>query len=198
MRYLSIDLETTGSDPLTCQIIEFAAVLEDTSKPDVPVEALPCLRLAVHHEVVTGSVAALALNARLLQEITDAAEKNNLPDDHCLPEEVLLRFAAFLDANDVNRKRALVAAGKNFASFDLPFIHKLPGYGELIKISNAVIDPALLYLDWQNDRKLPNMSSCKERAGLTGKVSHQALDDARDIVLLLRPFYNAPAKTPPD
>ncbi|WP_225000144.1 3'-5' exonuclease [Cesiribacter sp. SM1] len=189
MRYLSIDLETTGSDPLTCQIIEFAAVLEDTEKPEVPVEELPYLRLAVHYEILCGNVAALAMNARLLQEIADAEQKNNLPPDHCQAGEVLARFAEFLDAHQVNRKRALLAAGKNFASFDLPFIHNLPGYGELLKISNAVIDPALLYLDWHNDRKLPNMSTCKERAGLSDIVSHQALDDARDIVRLLRPFY---------
>jgi oligoribonuclease len=189
MRYLSIDLETTGSDPLTCQIIEFAAVLEDTEKPEVPVEELPYLRLAVHYEILCGNVAALAMNARLLQEIADAEQKNNLPADHCQASEVLPRFAEFLDAQQVNRKRALLAAGKNFASFDLPFIHNLPGYGELLKISNAVIDPALLYLDWHHDRKLPNMSTCKERAGLSDIVSHQALDDARDVVRLLRPFY---------
>ncbi|AHM61347.1 hypothetical protein D770_15465 [Flammeovirgaceae bacterium 311] len=189
MRYLSIDLETSGSDPLTCQIIEFAAVLEDTHAPDVPVEELPYLRLAVHYEIICGNVAALAMNARLLQELADAEQKNNLPPDHCVAAEVLPRFAEFLDAQQVNRKRALLTAGKNFASFDLPFIHNLPGYGELLTISNAVIDPALLYLDWQKDRKLPNMSTCKERASLSEIVSHQALDDARDVVRLLRPFY---------
>ena len=195
MRYLSIDLETTGADPLHCQILEFAAVLEDTTKPEVPVEELPAIRLVVHHETITGAVAALALNARLLQEITDAQQKNNLPEDHCLPLEVLPRFARFLDQHGVDRKRSLVVAGKNFAGFDLPFIQLLPGYGELIEISNAVIDPALLYFNWQKDRRLPNMSSCKSRAGLSDIVSHQALDDARDIVRLLRPFYASPPYT---
>lgn len=191
MRYLSIDLETTGANPDTCQIIEFAAVLEDTSSPQVPVEDLPCIRLVVHHEHLSGNVAALALNAKLLQQIADAAAKNNLPPDHCLPLEVLPRFAEFLDKQGVDRKRSLVAAGKNFASFDLPFLYQLPGYGELIRISNAVIDPALLYLDWQKDRRLPNMSACKARAGFSDHVSHTALDDARDIIRLLRRFYAA-------
>ena len=194
MRYLSIDLETSGSNPLNCQILEFAAVLEDTETSQVPVEELPAIRLVVHHEVLTGTVGALALNARLLQEITDAEAKNNLPNDHCLPAEVLVRFAEFLDTHKVDRKRALVAAGKNFASFDLPFIHLLPGYGELLHISNAVIDPALLYLNWHKDKKLPNMSACKARAGLSDVVSHQALEDARDIVRLLRPFYTKPSE----
>ncbi len=190
MRYLSIDLETSGSNPDNCQILEFAAVLENTNEPDVPVEELPSIRLAVHHEIITGSVGALVINARLLQEIADGKAKNNLPADHCLPAEVLVRFAEFLDTHNVDRKRALVAAGKNFAAFDLPFIHKLPGYGELLHISNAVIDPALLYVNWRKDRKLPNMSACKTRAGLSEVVSHQALADARDIILLLRPFYS--------
>lgn len=190
MRYLSIDLETTGADPLSCQILEFAAVLEDTAKPELPVEELPFLRLVVHHELVSGAVAALAMNARLLQEIADARLKNKLPDNHCLPLDLLPRFAAFLDEHALDRKRSLVVAGKNFAGFDLPFLQQLPGYGDLIEISNAVIDPALLYLNWQKDRRLPNMSSCKARAGLSDVVSHQALDDARDIVRLLRPFYS--------
>lgn len=189
MRYLSIDLETTGSDPERCQIIEFAAVLEDTSKAEVPVEELPSIRLAVHHKFLGGTVGALAINARLLQELSDASQKNNLPNDHCLPEEVLFRFAKFLDAHEVTRKKSLIVAGKNFASFDLPFMQRLPGYGELLWISNAVLDPALLYLNWQTDTRLPNMATCKSRAGLSEVVSHQALDDARDVVRLLRPFY---------
>lgn len=196
MRYLSIDLETSGSDPFRYQILEFAAVLEDTTLPQVPIEELPSLRLVVHHEELLGTPGALAMNARLLQEISDATAKNNLPHDHCLPPEVLVRFAEFLDQQGVNRKRSLVAAGKNFASFDLPFIQQLPGYGELIKISNAVIDPAVLYLNWQKDKRLPNMSSCKTRAGLSEVVSHQALDDARDIIRLLRPFYGPGAAAP--
>jgi oligoribonuclease len=189
MRYLSIDLETSGLDPDRCQILEFAAVLEDTRHPQLPVAELPSLRLAVHHPFIGGTVGALAINAALLQELSDARQKNELPHDHCQPEEVLLRFAAFLDEQGMSRKKALVAAGKNFATFDLPFLQRLPGYGELLWISNAVIDPALLYLNWQKDSKLPNMASCKRRAGLTDAVSHRALDDARDVVLLLRPFY---------
>ncbi|EMR02637.1 3'-5' exonuclease [Cesiribacter andamanensis] len=193
MRYLSIDLETSGTDPDQSQILEFAAVLENTRQPLLPVEELPCLRLAVHHPLISGTVGALAINARLLQELSDARQKTNMPPDHCLPEEVLVRFAEFLDAQGVNRKKALVAAGKNFATFDLPFLQRLPGYGELLWISNAVLDPALLYLNWQKDSKLPNMASCKRRAGLPEEVSHQALDDARDVVRLLRPFYSKAA-----
>lgn len=198
MRYLSIDLETTGFDPLRCQVLEFAAVLEDTRRPEVPLEELPSLRLVVHHELLTGQVGAFAMNARLLQEISEAEEKNNLPADHCLPAEVLLRFADFLDQQQVDRKRALVAAGKNFAAFDLPFIQLLPGYGTLLHISNAVIDPALLYLQWQQDSRLPNMEACKRRAGLPEQVSHQALADARDVIALLRPFYSKSSNTNPN
>jgi hypothetical protein len=40
-RYLSIDIETTGLDPETCQVIEFSAVI-DTIRPDAgPVDELP-------------------------------------------------------------------------------------------------------------------------------------------------------------
>ena len=40
MKYVSIDIETTGINPLVNDIIEFAAVIDDTNAK-VPIENLP-------------------------------------------------------------------------------------------------------------------------------------------------------------
>jgi DNA polymerase III alpha subunit (gram-positive type) len=40
MLYCSLDIETTGLNPKTCDIIQFAAVLDDLSNPQ-PLEKLP-------------------------------------------------------------------------------------------------------------------------------------------------------------
>jgi len=37
---------------------------------------------------------------------------------------------------------------------------------------------------------LPSLGQCKERAGFEGTVAHDALEDCKDIVKLLRKKYN--------
>ena len=87
----------------------------------------------------------------------------------------------------------ITPAGKNFSTFDKNFIDPLISdvvrSGEIIKFRNRVLDPAILYVDWLNDDALPGLSTCKERAGLDPLVTHDALDDAWDVVELLRKKY---------
>jgi hypothetical protein len=80
-------------------------------------------------------------------------------------------------------------AGKNFATFDKLFLEQLPWWQKLIKIRQRVLDPAILMVDWKNDTSLPNLTQCKERAGVEGIVTHNALDDAWDVIGILRKFY---------
>jgi hypothetical protein len=87
----------------------------------------------------------------------------------------------------------LTPAGKNFSTFDKNFIDPLLSdisrSGEIIKFRSRVLDPAILYVDWVNDDSLPSLSTCKERAGLDPLVTHDALDDAWDVIELLRKNY---------
>ncbi|WP_133274320.1 hypothetical protein [Hymenobacter radiodurans] len=69
MRYISLDLETTGGKPQRHQILELAAVVEDTKRPR-PLTDLPVFRRAVRHPEYVGTAGALALNARLLEELS--------------------------------------------------------------------------------------------------------------------------------
>jgi hypothetical protein len=81
------------------------------------------------------------------------------------------------------------AAGKNFSSFDKKFIDRIRGAYDFFKIRQRVLDPSVLYMDWKSDDTLPSLSLCKERAGLDSYVSHDSIDDAWDVVVLLRKFY---------
>jgi inhibitor of KinA sporulation pathway (predicted exonuclease) len=47
-----------------------------------------------------------------------------------------------------------------------------------------------LFMNWQKDESLPNLNKCIERAGLTGEVSHDAVDDAIDVVRVIRAATN--------
>jgi len=80
-------------------------------------------------------------------------------------------------------------AGKNFATFDKLFLEQLPMWQKLIKIRQRVLDPAILMVDWKNDTSLPNLTTCKERANVDGVVTHNALEDAWDVIQILRKFY---------
>jgi hypothetical protein len=48
----------------------------------------------------------------------------------------------------------------------------------------------VLFVDWKNDESLPGLSDCKKRAGLSEVVTHNALEDAWDVVELFRKKYN--------
>ena len=58
MKYVSIDIETTGLDPETCQILQVGAVIEDTQNL-LPLEELPKFNCIVEHPAYTGSPYAL-------------------------------------------------------------------------------------------------------------------------------------------
>jgi hypothetical protein len=83
----------------------------------------------------------------------------------------------------------LNVAGKNFGTFDKLFLQELPWWQKLIRTRQRVIDPAILMVDWKNDTSLPNLTTCKERAGVSGIVTHNALEDAWDVIEVLRKFY---------
>ena len=91
--------------------------------------------------------------------------------------------------NSATKPITLNVAGKNFGTFDKLFLQKLPWWQKLIKTRQRVLDPAILMVDWKNDTSLPNLTTCKERAGVNGIVTHNALEDAWDVIEVLRKFY---------
>ena len=197
MRYVSLDLETSGPDPSRHQVLELAVVVEDTRRAaTTPLAELPAFRRALRHAELTGTAAALALNARLLTELADKA--NAEAPDICRPDEVLAQLREFLLANgfklDKKNRVAFTMAGKNVGTFDLPFLRQLPGWGTLVKSEPTVLDPAAFYLNWHKDSRLPSMLICQARVGdAAPHVAHEALADALEVVRLLRPFYERPA-----
>jgi hypothetical protein len=80
-------------------------------------------------------------------------------------------------------------AGKNFGTFDKLFLQELPWWQKLVRTRQRVLDPAILCVDWKNDKSLPSLTQCKEKLGIEGIVTHNALDDAWDVIEILRKFY---------
>lgn len=91
--------------------------------------------------------------------------------------------------NGGTKSITLNVAGKNFGTFDKLFLQQLPWWQKLIRTRQRVLDPAILCVDWKEDTSLPSLTQCKERMNVDGIVTHNALEDAWDVIQVLRKFY---------
>jgi hypothetical protein len=106
--------------------------------------------------------------------------------DLVAPGGVVPMFLAWLEKNGIDTKKGFQPAGKNFASFDKPFLeHNIPRWKQEVKMKHRTIDPGNLYWDIGNE-VIPDTKTCYERALLDPTVAHTAVEDAKGVVLLVR------------
>jgi len=187
MRYLSIDLETTGRYAEWCQILEIGAVLDDTSWPEVIDDGLfggrPWLHGYVVHERVVGEPYALMMNADAIKRI--ARREDYQQYKFWTPEEAACELMDFVVVNFPTGK--VTAAGKNFNGFDRLFLRQLPEMSDFLerRFHHRAFDPALLYFR-EGDQELPGLQQCLLRAGIQNKVMHTACEDAYQVIQSIR------------
>lgn len=225
MKYISIDIETTGLDPENCQVLSIGAVIEDTENI-MPLEDLPTFHGVILSNRIEGEPYAINMNKDLIQKIVyyqtaqDQDEKNDLVQMTGMKfyekEEIVEAFYywlaenGFVEFDDIdsggyvkmengkmlpmitNKTKPvnITAAGKNFGTFDLKFLERLPRWKQLVKVRQRILDPSILYINWREDESLPSLGLCKKRANLPEEVAHDAVEDAKDVILLLRKEYN--------
>lgn len=195
MKYISIDIETSGLDPNMHDILEIAAVLEDTSNP-LPIKDLPVFHYHIN-KLTPYCVDPKAIKIHGRNILADISYKieNNSPYI-CYPDEIFTRLSNFLysqNYKDYKEAFYLNVAGKNFSTFDLRFLQKIEKtHWSNINFRSRIIDPAILYFDIQKDDQLPNMETCLERANIKEKVTHNAIDDAIQVIKLIRKKYKIP------
>jgi DNA polymerase III epsilon subunit-like protein len=222
MKYISVDIETTGLDPEKNKIISVAAIIEDTENK-LPFDQCPKFNVAVLQNELIGSARAITINKQLISDIADYQDANietrKLIDSESeykfvREDDIAKEFYWWLDENGLGnglnendgyvtvldgkikpvinsstRPITINVAGKNFATFDMLFLKQLPWWQKLVKIRQRVLDPAILMVNWKGDTSLPNLKQCKERAGIEGIVTHNALEDAWDVIEVMRLFY---------
>jgi len=213
MKYVIFHFRTGGFNSYEHSIIEVAAIIEDT-KNKLDFETIPKYRTLIYNEIYKGDPLALYLNRDTLKEINDAI-KNNLNtivhldmlaldlytwlskhiDTHIDDSNYMQDFNSFgknYSSEGViksNKKPKLLinVGGKNFGTFDLRFLENLEGFSTYIKFHQRVIDPAVFYFNNSIDKELPNLSICKERAGIQNtEIAHRTIKDAWDIIQVLR------------
>jgi len=227
MIYVSIDIETTGLDPLSNNVLSIGAIIEDTTKK-LPFEECPKFNAIVLNKQLQGSPRAITMNQGIISLMGLYLEANKEDRDKLIrmedaqpygykfyeEDEVVKEFYIWLDANGLGhgltnsggyaevvdgvtrpmingatKSITLNVAGKNFGTFDKLFLQELPWWQKLIKTRQRVLDPAILCVDWENDTSLPSLTICKERMDIEGIVTHNALEDAWDVIEILRKFY---------
>lgn len=190
MRYLSIDLETTGLDPKTCDILEIGAYLEDTDDVHTR-DQLPCFHRYIWRESYRGDPYALAMNGHIFKKILELKKTNDplliVPD---LLTDHFLQFMVDYRGYWPSHSQPMVIAGKNVSGFDLRFLDQMPRWAAMTRFHHRVIDPGMMYFDPRNDQVPPDLKECKKRANLPEHVSHEALDDAWDVIQLVRAKFS--------
>lgn len=194
MKFVSIDIETTGLDPETCDVLEVGAIINTDDK--TPLSELPAYRFLIKMPTYYGEPYALSMHPKLFKEI--AKSKSNVdwglsqPDYTKLcggPMDFVRTFNEWLVVNGIDPYQ-YVAAGKNFANFDAHFLKKLYDGGRYrIGWHHRIFDPASMFVI-ETDELLPGTRTCMERAGIKELdyegEPHSALYDAAAVVALIR------------
>ena len=206
MKYVSFDLETTGTDWTQDQVLEIAMLVEDTAIVQ-PLEFLPTFHAYVKHDRISGHPRALALHKRIFDIITTYPQ----PKDALIlkSDQVGAAVKEFLgkqkwpttpDPRDKDVGRIhLNGAGKNLA-FDKLFLGTLNQFkltGLRLQLGRYQfrardLDPGPMLVNPLTDEACPGIEECCERLGVPQpEQEHTAVGDAWMVVQCLRKiFYN--------
>lgn len=184
--YVSIDIETTGIDDKS-HILQISAVYDDLKSP---VSKLKTIDLPIKYDVLTHCEPyAMGMNADLLKKMMSKDFKTYSPFDAV---DALIGF--LLEVQEIDEKgrtQKVVLAGKNVASFDIPkiknFVADVGGFYGVDQLNQLLhyktLDVGSLYYDTFKDNvSLSKINELTNRPA----VSHNALDDAFDVVHAVR------------
>lgn len=210
MEYLAIDIETTGLRRKwpgeMDSILSIGMAIDDLKDPK-PLPLLPQVEILVDvtQYILQGSIYAFIMHPVLMQQIVDLRKLVNKGsmdhDTHYMPKRsplfvkpsnVAQVIAGFVDAHNLRKSpgHSVTVAGKNVISFDIEFLNNAFDLEKELKVKHRALDPAMFYLEPEIDDCLPDLKTCKERAGFEDmEVAHEALNDALDVVRLIRHIY---------
>ena len=193
MKYASIDIESTGLDIRKSNIIEIGIVLDDLNNRK-PLKELPTYHAYISRSRYDGEAFALSMHPKIFRRIGlfQKYGKNHeeISSYHFVsPSKLAVSIKNFLINNGYETKRdkvTLNVAGKNFNDCDKQILlSDIPDLSKHLIFRSRCLDPSILFYD-ESDEILPSLSECLSRAGLDSRVAHTALEDAYQVVELLR------------
>ncbi len=181
MKYVSVDIETTGLNPEENDILQIAMVVEDTNNI-VPLDKLPFINIFIDHKEIRVNSKTFNLFQRNFKKWSNAGDKLDQYDAMEALEDFLKKHFS-VDTR-------ITLAGKNAGSFDLQFLKQMEFFEYMdITFDHRVLDPASLFVDFSEDERLPSLPTCLERIGVEDVVSHDAYEDALQVIQVLRTKY---------
>ena len=186
MKYIAIDIETTGLDPEKHQILEFAAVYDNLDNP-VAIDLLPKFVRKIKWTDYVICAYCLDLHQELLREIQ--GETANLIESPVFSNDFGPIYTdAVIRINRLVRDFGMWlgvlkitdgynVAGKNFAGFDGLFLKKIPNFPPWYY---RVIDVGSMYLT----KEMNGVPGLKDISPIDDP--HRALPDALAVVKAIR------------
>jgi oligoribonuclease (3'-5' exoribonuclease) len=176
--YLSIDIETTGTEEERHQVLEIAAVY---NRQEVDVMSCPVFHEIIDPGEIVGNPFALNMNARLIERIAKGEGKRLdgvMEKLRVWTEDIRRNF-------DIDRFHLI---GKNVGAFDLQFLKRVPGWCGY-RFSHRHLEIGSLFstpegIDSQSDL----FTAVAADAKIEGSP-HEALYDARVSLELARRFW---------
>ena len=177
---IALDIETTGVDPETSQILEIGFVVFDTCNSLTPFDELPKGKVRIQHQTIHGNIFAINMNKEIIADINRSLRDKDFVEQQ---KEVgviyndptfnvsntlasLIIEKAKLAGYEIPNNQSQIiftAAGKNFSSFDLEFLKRLPYWDSYFKINRRSLDPTLEYFNPITDEVPPDLNTCVER-----------------------------------
>jgi len=189
MKYISIDLETTGLDPVNNNIIEFGAVL-DNLKEMKPLSELPRFHAYICMDEYKGQPYALSMHPTIFRRIAKKEEGYNYLYPNTLGKaflNFLLEHGYELEVRKGKKipRTVVNVAGKNFGTFDLPFLNHQTNFSSSVKIRSRILDPGILCLE-SEDEVIPGLMECLKRVGVEKEIAHTTIEDSLDVIEVIR------------
>lgn len=169
MKYFSIDIETTGLDTAKAELLQVAIVFDDGNSE---INKLPTFSTLVKLPTIQyGEPYALAMNHKIFDRIA-RGEGMSL-------RAAITSIETFIATHSKGAK--LPAAGCNAAQFDLPILFRCGLDRKLLH--HRVVDVSSMYA-----KEVGGMEGLYKINKLTGRgeVTHDALEDALDVVHAIR------------
>lgn len=185
--FVSIDTETLGLGP-NVPIIELGAMIQDWWDPLPNPPTFHCYVLPGEDGYQNCEPYAMSMHPKILRRIATREE----PFVYLRRQSVARAFGKWLKkfpfSQGGRRKNPpkIVIAGKNYAIFDHPkLLANFPTWEANVKTAHRIIDVGHLFWHPWEGEKLPDLSTCAKRAGLSGIVTHTALEDAELVADLV-------------
>jgi oligoribonuclease (3'-5' exoribonuclease) len=127
--YVSIDIETTGLDPKTCQVLEVAMVALPAGETDPELVCeFPYFHRLLRYDTLNGSVVALNMNARIIDTLSEVAKGAKSVIPMIWPKDLGPCVTNWLNELGLTESRSLHPLGQNVGSFDMKFLSRLENF----------------------------------------------------------------------